>query len=114
MYCAAQPLAQRMRRDERLQLGDVGAAEAQPRLDVVLDHAQMAFGEAGDVPAGEAGVGHVGERGAAPEPQRGGEVVRGPRGVLGQQRLPAGGEPVELDDVDGVAGAGDQPVAGRM
>ena len=96
---AAQPLAERMRDDERFQLRDDGAVPAECELGVepLLERAQPEFVEAGDLGLGEVVVGEVGEGLAAPEleclPDRGlraGRISAGePFSSLLQQRSEA-------------------------
>jgi DNA-binding MarR family transcriptional regulator len=102
-----------VRRDECLQLGDVRPAECKPGLHLVLDHAEASFGEAGDMPASEVGVGDVGECRPAPQAEGLGERVRGPGGILGAQGPAPDDEAVEPHEVDGVIVNG-QPIAGRV
>ena len=69
---AAQPFAQRVRGGQFLQLrGQSGAAaEGQVRLEPVLGGGQPEFFQPGHRPGRERRVGHVGQRRAAPQPQR--------------------------------------------
>ena len=89
MSCARGPLAERLRLDQRLELGhELGmAAEREIGLDALLKRNRAEIFEPGDLRLREGLVGEVGERGATPEseriPQRGARRRRRrPRRVL--------------------------------
>lgn len=68
----SQALAQRVLGDERLQLADElrAAAEPEERVDPILDGLQPQLLEALDLALRELLEGELGERRAAPEPER--------------------------------------------
>jgi hypothetical protein len=101
----AQPLAERVLGDQRLELSDhLGmAAQRQPCVDPQLQGSHSHVGEAGDLALGERLVGEIGERLAAPEPEafveRGGGLPRTVRRQLvpGLREEPF--EPVRVEPV---------------
>ena len=91
-------LAQRVRGDERLALGDDVRvpAEGQIGFDPVLDQADPQLLQPRDLHLRERLVPEVGERRTAPEGERLAKMRRRPFGRVRRQRLPAlPGEPLE-------------------
>ena len=90
----AQPLAQRMTRDEGLELGDdlVGTSEREVGLDPFLDGGQAELLEAGDLLLRERVEAEVGERRSAPEIQRLAEERRRLVRFAAGERRPRPGE----------------------
>jgi hypothetical protein len=113
---SAQPLPQRVRGDQLLQLRDQGgvAAERQLRLDPVLDGADAQLLQADRLRPGEGQVLEVGERRPAPQVERLAQQPGGARCLAGGEgATPLRGEPLEPARVD-LVGLDRQPVAGRV
>ena len=87
---SARPLAERVRLDDRLELGDElrVAAEREVGLDPLLEHDGAQLLETGDLGLCERLVREVGERGAAPERERLAERRLGGLRAARLQRLP--------------------------
>ncbi len=107
---AAQPLAERMLPDERLELGDQlrMPAERELRLETGLDRAEPLLLEPCDLGSRKRGGEEVPERRAAPERQSLAQVLRSGGGT---RRASAGDEPPEPLEVE-LPGLDPQAVAG--
>ena len=100
---AAQPLAQRVRANERLELGNHGASAAQREIgvDPLLGCLHSELLQACDLPASELLVGEVGQRRAAPQPERLGQHgLRGFGLTSNEQRPTLTKEPFERARVE--------------
>jgi hypothetical protein len=112
---AAQPFAERVLGDESLQLRDQrrASADAELRLDALLERGEPQLLEAFDLHPRERFEGEVAERPAAPQRQRLVQLVQGTFRRVGRKRTPALLEqslvPVEIDVLE----AGTEHVAGR-
>jgi hypothetical protein len=112
----AEPLAQRVLGDQRLQLPDDRgvAAKGQVGLDPVLHRRQPQLGQPCDLPFGEGLVRHVGKGRAPPQRQPLGQQRRRGVGAAGRQGgMAFGGEPLEPDRVD-LLGVDREQVAGGV
>ena len=111
---AGEPLAIRVTGDEIAELTHelLVASCPQVEIDALLDDGQPELLESRDGPAGERLPSHVGERGAAPQPERVAEGVRGPAGL--GRRDPSGRSNLrfESSEVD-LVGRGAERVARR-
>ncbi len=96
----ANPLAQRVRLEQRLEVGNRGGVRAEGDLGVetVLERTQPELVEAADLRLGELGVGHVKQRVAAPQAEGlgqlgtgGGRIVHEPGVAFTRQALEPGG-----------------------
>ncbi len=99
-----QALAQRVRGDQLLELGDeAGGVTAEVGGDAVLEHGQAHGFEAVGLALGERLVGELRQRGAAPLGQGGVQALAGQGRVAGGERLAsrAGGR-LEVPGVEGV------------
>ncbi len=105
---AAEPLAQRVVGDERLELACERAvsAEAELRLHQLLECDDPQFGKPRDLALGERLVADVGERRAAPEAEGLAQRRRGGRRVAGAEQLaPPAEQLLEAPGVDLVLAA---------
>ena len=111
---AARALAERLLRDQPLELGDQRAvpAEREVRLDALLESGDPQLLELRDVQLQGRLVRDVGERGAAPQPQRLAQLLRRALREAGGERPAAVlDEPLEPLGVE-LAGADPEQVAG--
>ena len=111
---AAQALAQRMSRHERLELGDElrRSPRCQVGVDPILDGCEPQLVEACDLALGEVLVGEVGERASSPQSERLSERLPGSAGILLEQTMAFCRETLELPRVEIAVGEG-KSVAGR-
>jgi hypothetical protein len=99
----AQPLPQRVRGHQRLQLRHDPALppHGQLRLDAILDGGQTQLLQPGHLRLGSQSAGHIGQGWPAPQPQRLTQQRGGARMITGRQRLPPlAGQPLEAVRVD--------------
>lgn len=100
---AAQPLAIRVPRDERLELGhELGtAAQREVEVDALFDRGEAQAVEPGDLGLRERLLGEVGKRGAMPECERLSQRARGERRLVARPELPClPDEPLESVEVE--------------
>ena len=113
---AAQALAQRMARDQQLELADEvgGAAECEVGLDAVLERGELQLLQARALDARERLGGELGQRRAAPERECRPEALgSGGRVGLSERRPPRAGELLEAAQVERVGGPELETVARR-
>ena len=111
---ASQPLAQRMSRHERLELGNElrRSTHCQVRVDPILDRSEPELVESRDLALCEVLVGKVGERASSPQSERLSERLPGSAGILLEQTMAFCRETLEPPRVE-VVGVEPKAVAGR-
>ena len=99
----AEPLPERLLRDQLLELADELAVSAEREIgvDPVFERRESKLVEADDLRLRERLPGEIGERGPAPQRERRPQAVGSGSGVTGRKRSPALlAEPNELEEVD--------------
>jgi hypothetical protein len=113
---AAEPLAQRMIGDQRLQFGHnvaVMAASRQFRIEPVFQHGQAPVFQPADLSLKPWHKREILERRAPPQPQCRPQPLRRRLGITRQQPPPVGYQPLEVVEI-ALAGQNAQLIPGRM